>query len=213
VTAAEKAAKELETLYGRPVRFVHPLRSEDGPTLMRRLGGGAGYDLDSIVTLLPGKKALVADADAGRELLSKMTPEDWKSLRGGYGLQTTADALTPSADLDVFLDLVADHLRKEGMEVRRLPLLTVPVALLRNREGLTHDEFLITWNNVVAETRAGRLRAEGFASLIPAGDRMAREAFAAAGAQLDLLPPLIRSVILNGGYRCASNHVRGVAGR
>src|SRR5262245_41480614 len=28
-TAAEKAAKELETLYGRPVRFVHPLRSAD----------------------------------------------------------------------------------------------------------------------------------------------------------------------------------------
>src|SRR5215210_898298 len=45
VTAAEKAAKELETLYGRPVRFVHPLRSEASPSLMRRLGGGAGYDL------------------------------------------------------------------------------------------------------------------------------------------------------------------------
>ncbi|HEX5720168.1 MAG TPA: hypothetical protein VF179_28685 [Thermoanaerobaculia bacterium] len=211
VTAVEKAAKELETLYGRPVRFVHPLRSEDGPTLMRRFGGGAGYDLDSIVTLLPGKKALVADADAGRELLAKMTPEDWKSLRDGYGLQPTGEALAPSAELDAFLDLVADHLRKEGMEVRRLPLLAVPVALLRNREGLTHDEFLITWNNVVIETRDGRLRAEGFASLIPTGDHLVRETFAAAGAQLDLFPPLVRSVVLNGGYRCASNHVRGVA--
>ncbi|HEX6862801.1 MAG TPA: hypothetical protein VF414_08300 [Thermoanaerobaculia bacterium] len=211
VTAAEKAARELESLYGRPVRFVHPLRSEDGTVLMRRIGGGAGYDLDSIVTLLPGKKALVADADAGRELLAKMKPEDWKSLRDGYGLQPTGEDLAPSAGLDTFLDLVADHLRKEGMEVRRLPLLAVPVALLRDREGLTHSEFLITWNNVVAETRAGRLRAEGFASLIPAGDRLAREAFAAAGAQLDLFPPLVRSVILNGGYRCASNHVRGVA--
>jgi phage terminase Nu1 subunit (DNA packaging protein) len=208
VTAAEKAAKELETLYGRPVRFVHPLSSEDSPVLMRRIGGGAGYDLDSIVTLLPGKKALVADADAGRELLSKMKAEDWKSLRDGYGLQPSAKATAPSADLDGFLDLVADHLRKEGMEVRRLPLLAVPVALLRDREGLTHDEFLITWNNIVAETRAGHLRAEGFASLIPAGDRLARETFAAAGARLDLFPPLVRSVILNGGYRCASNHVR-----
>jgi hypothetical protein len=209
VTAAEKAARELETLYGRPVRFVHPLRSEASPTLMRRLGGGAGYDLDSIVTLLPGKKALVADAAAGRELLAKMTPEDWKSLRDGYDLQPKGEALAPSADLGAFLDLVADHLRKEGMEVRRLPLLAVPVALLRNREGLTHDEFLITWNNVVAETpRGGRLRSEGFSSLIPAGDRLAREAFAAAGARLDLFPPLVRSVILNGGYRCASNHVR-----
>jgi hypothetical protein len=211
VTAAEKAAKELETLYGRPVRFVHPPRSADGPDLMRRIGGGAGYDLDSIVTLLPGKKALVADADAGRELLAKMKAEDWKSLRDGYGLQPTGEALAPSAGLDAFLDLVADHLRKEGMEVRRLPLLAVPVALLRDREGLTHGEFLITWNNVVAETRAGRLRAEGFASLIPAGDRLARDTFAAAGARLDLFPPLVRSVILNGGYRCASNHVRGAA--
>lgn len=213
VTAAEKAAKELETLYGRPVRFVHPLRSADGPSLMRRIGGGAGYDLDSIVTLLPGNQALVADADAGRELLAKMKGEDWKPFRDGYGLEASANASVPSADLDAFLDLVADHLRKEGMEVRRLPLLSVPVASLRDREGLTHDEFLITWNNVVAETRAGRLRAEGFASLIPAGDRLAREAFAAAGAQLDLFPPLVRSVILNGGYRCASNHVRGLPAR
>jgi hypothetical protein len=85
------------------------------------------------------------------------------------------------------------------------------VSLLRNREGLTHDEFLITWNNVVAETRDGRLRAEGFASLIPTADRLVRETFAAAGARLDLFPPLVRSVILNGGYRCASNHVREAA--
>ncbi|MFL6202915.1 MAG: hypothetical protein ACJ76J_27415 [Thermoanaerobaculia bacterium] len=209
LAAAEKAARELEALYGRPVRFVHPLRSE--PALMRTIGGGAGYDLDSIVTLLPGGKALVADADAGRELLAKMKPEDWKSLRNGYGLQPTAEPVAPSAGLEAFLDLVADHLKKEGMEVRRLPLLAVPVAGLRDREGLTHDEFLITWNNVVAETRAGRVRAEGFASLIPAGDRLARAAFAAAGARLDLFPPLVRSVILNGGYRCASNHVRSGA--
>lgn len=205
VSAAEKAARELEILYGRPVRFVHPLR---GSGLMRRIGGGAGYDLDSLVTLLPGRQALVADADAGRELLAKMSPEDWKSLREGYGLEASANALPPSADLDAFLDLVADHLRKEGMTVRRLPLLSVPVAGLRDRTGLTHGEFLITWNNVVAETREGRLRAEGFSSLIPSGDRLAREAFAAAGARLDLFPPLVRSVILNGGYRCASNHVR-----
>ena len=210
VKAAEKAASELGTLYGRPVRFVHPLGAD-----MRRIGGGAGYDLDSIVTLLPrkgGLTALVADLGAGRELLSKMTPGDWKSLRDGYGLEPSVDAralaAAQSGDLGGFLDLIADHLRKEGMTVRRLPLLRVPVALLKDREGLTHTEFLITWNNVVAETRDGRLRAEGFASLIPTGDRLAREAFTAAGAQLDLFPPLVRSVILNGGYRCASNHVR-----
>ncbi len=211
----KKAAAELEILYGRPVRFVHPL--SDDPGLMRLLGGGAGYDLDSIVTLLPGSQALVADMTAGSELLAKLTPEDWKALRDGYGLEpkgeVLAQALTSAqamaANLDGFLDLTAEHLAKQGMEVRRLPLLSVPVALLRNREGLTHREFLITWNNVVAETRDGKLRAEGFSSLIPTGDRLAREAFAAAGAHLDLVPPLVRSVILNGGYRCASNHVRG----
>lgn len=210
--AVRTAATELETLYGRPVRFVHPLA--DDPALMRRLGGGAGYDLDSIVTLLPGSKALVADVTAGRELLARLAPEDWKALRDGYGLEPEGETLAralaaaQSDGLDDFLDLTAEHLAKQGMEVRRLPLISVPVALLRNREGLEHRELLITWNNVVAETRDGHLRAEGFSSLIPAGDRLAEAAFQAAGARLDLVPPLVRSVILNGGYRCASNHVR-----
>jgi hypothetical protein len=217
VTAARQAAEELGTLYGRPVRFVHPLPgSKDGPGLMRRIGGGAGYDLDSLVTLLPASKALVADVTAGRELLSKMTAADWTALRDTYGLD--GDALTRemaaaqsgAADLDGFLDLVAEHLTKQGMQVRRLPILSVPVSLLRDQEGLTHRELLLTWNNVVAETRDGRLRAEGFASGIPAGDRIARAAFAATGAHLDLVPPLVRSIVLNGGYRCASNHVRAV---
>jgi hypothetical protein len=213
VATVKKAAAELETLYGRPVRFVHPLT--DDPALMRRLGGGAGYDLDSIVTLLPGSKALVADVTAGRELLARLAPEDWKALRDGYGLEPDGEELKQAlaaaqsaSGLDDFLDLTAEHLAKQGMEVRRLPLLSIPVSLLRNREGLEHREFLITWNNVVAETRDGHLRAEGFSSLIPAGDRLAEETFKAAGAHLDLVPPLVRSVILNGGYRCASNHVR-----
>jgi hypothetical protein len=215
VAAVKKAAAELETLYGRPVRFVHPLAGD--PVLMRRLGGGTGYDLDSIVTLLPGSKALVADVTAGRELLAKLAPEDWKAFRDGYGLEPEGEALARAlaaapAGLGDFLDLIAEHLAKQGMEVRRLPLLSVPVALLRNRDGLEHREFLITWNNVVAETRGGRLRAEGFSSLIPMGDRLAEETFRAAGAHLDLVPPLVRSVVLNGGYRCASNHVRGGAG-
>lgn len=215
LAAARKAAEELGTLYGRPVRFVHPLSSENPSALMRSLGGGAGYDLDSIVTLLPregGLSALVADFDLGRELVKTMTPDDWKALREGYGLAASVESMTAAqtqaAGLDGFLDLIAEHLAKEGLEVRRLPILSVPVALLRDRENHTHSEFLITWNNVVAEVRNGHLRAEGFSSLIPTGDRIARDTFAAAGASLDLLPPLVRSVVLNGGYRCASNHVR-----
>jgi hypothetical protein len=215
LAAADQAARELGTLYGRTVRFVHPLPKTTD--LMRRVGGGAGYDLDSIVTLLPGKKglaAVVADVSLGRDLTAKLPDLDRESLRRGYGLVSAGDPLAAAQrtsgmnDLDAFLDLVADHLAAQGMEIRRLPILTVPVSLLADRAGLDHSEFLITWNNVVVETRKDGVRAEGFSSLIPSGDARAREVFSGLGVRLDLLPPLVRSVVLNGGYRCASNHLR-----
>jgi hypothetical protein len=228
VEAAKRAARELSDLWGRPVRFIHPLPGVDasadkGPDLLRRIGGGAGYDLDSLVTLLPGQggksqpTALVADVTAGRELLARLPEREWNALRAGWGLRPQGDQLAASVaaaqqtgragDLDVFLDLTAEHLATQGFRVRRLPILSVPFDLLKDPGGL-QGEFLLTWNNVVAEIRDGKLRAEGFSSLLPSGDRAATEAFAAAGARLDLFPPLVRSVILNGGYRCASNHVR-----
>jgi hypothetical protein len=221
VEATRKAADGLSVLYGRPVRFVHPLpvKGSGDSGLMRTVGGGAGYDLDSIVTFLPRGKgrraALVADVSLGRDLLAKAAPVDLASLERGYGLEASAERLaaaqrTPALDaLDGFLDLTAGHLATQGFEVRRLPILAVPVALLRDREGLSHGEFFLTWNNVVVETRKDGVRAEGFASLLPGGDAQARETFQALGVRLDLFPPLVRSVILNGGYRCASNHVRG----
>ena len=225
LAAADRAAAELASLYGRPVRFVHPLPAKGTgdlaarTELMRRIGGGAGYDLDSIVTLLPGGKALVADVAAGRDLVAKLPAADLDSLRRGYGLEPAGSALasalaaaqrTPEVDdLGAFLDLVARQLASSGMGVRRLPILTVPVALLADRSGLSHSGFLITWNNVVVESRPGKVRAEGFSYLLPSGDRAAREAFGAFGVQLDLFPPLVRSIVLNGGYRCASNHLRG----
>jgi hypothetical protein len=231
VAAAKRAADELGTLYGRPARFVHPL-PESGPLpgkmdLMRRLGGGAGYDLDSLVTFLPGSPkntALVADLAAGRKLLARLSAAERKALRAGYDLEPDGKALaqaltaaqeTPrAASLAAFLDLTAEHLAAAGVRVLRLPLLRIPYALLRDRRGLETEtgsdrEFLLTWNNVVAETRDGKLRAEGFASLLASGDAAARAAFRAAGAHLDLFPPLVRSIVLNGGYRCASSHVRG----
>ena len=223
LAAADRAAAELASLYGRPVRFIHPLPSSGDlaarTELMRRIGGGAGYDLDSIVTLLPGGKALVADAAAGRDLAAKLPAGDLDSLRRGYGLEPAGNELaaalaaaqrTPGMDaLGAFLDLVARQLADSGMEVRRLPILTVPVPLLADRSGLSHSGFLITWNNVVVESRPGKVRAEGFSYLLPSGDRAARDAFGAFGVQLDLFPPLVRSIVLNGGYRCASNHLRG----
>ena len=75
------------------------------------------------------------------------------------------------------------------------PLLNVPA---------TPADYLITWNNVVLEKR----RAEGFASLLVSMDDYARRTFAASGYKLILFPPLIRSIQLGGGYRCASNHLR-----
>ena len=40
------------------------------------------------------------------------------------------------------------------------------------------------------------------------GDELARAVFESAGYRLELVPPLIESVVRNGGYRCASNHLR-----
>ncbi len=240
--AARRAAAELAALYGRPVRFVHPLPGKssavDGahPTpadgdrdreLVERIGGGAGYDLDSLLTLLPAGPgrpapvALVASLAAGRTLLAGLPAADWGALRRGYQLAPAGAELaaavgaaqrTPAAArLDGFLDLVAAHLGGQGWRVARLPLLLVPVTLLADHEGVAAREFQLTWNNVVVETRAGRLRAEGFSSLLPAGDREARRVFAAAGCHLELLPALVHSIVLNGGYRCASNHLRAPA--
>ncbi|HEV8630501.1 MAG TPA: hypothetical protein VGV61_09310 [Thermoanaerobaculia bacterium] len=233
VAAVRRAADELTALYGRPVRFVHPL--PDGGALMgeaartelmRRLGGGAGYDLDSLVTLLPGRDgqgaALVADVALGERLLAQAPAAEWAAFAAGYGL-SSAGGLTPallahargepSRELASFLDLVAAHLAAQGLAVGRLPLLLVPLDLLRDSQGLASGQFLIGWNNVVVETRGGTTRAEGFGSRLASGDRLAGEAFAAHGAHLELLPPLVGSVVRNGGYRCASNHLRAGAVR
>jgi hypothetical protein len=226
LAAADQAAREEGDLYGRAVRFVHPLpRAGAGDLavrqdLMRRIGGGAGFDLDSVVTLVPRRDgrtaALVGDVAAGRDLLARSSPADLEALRRGFGLEPAglAAALAEAqraprmSSLEEFLDLTARHLAAQGMEVKRLPILAVPIALLQDRSGLSHSEFLLTWNNVVVETRADGIHAEGFSYLLPDGDEAARAAFSSLGIQLDLFPPLPRSIILNGGYRCASNQLR-----
>ncbi|HET9768412.1 MAG TPA: hypothetical protein VFS60_16290 [Thermoanaerobaculia bacterium] len=245
VAAVRRAADELATLYGRPVRFVHPLppasaggaSAVTGATateLMRRIGGGAGYDLDSLVTFLPARDgraaALVADLAAGQKLLADAPASELTALTASYDLAAGAEvrpALAAEAiatevrralaveaasprgrALASFLDLVAEHLAAQGLRVARLPLLLVPTALLRGGGDSRYPHFLLGWNNVVVETRQRGVRAEGFAALLPSGDRRARAAFDALGARLDLLPPLVESVVRNGGYRCASNHLR-----
>lgn len=225
--AAGQARDELAALYRRPVRFVHPLPEQGGPAArsaaMRRVGGGGGFDLDSYLTLLPAAggrlTALVGDVRAGSALLERLPVHDLDAFAAFYGLASGGEALRgalgsasaasrPQALAD-YLDMVAEHLAADGLEVRRLPILLVPTVLLRDRAGVEHLDFLVGWNNVVVETAGGVVRAEGFASSLAAADEEARRAFALSGCRLTLFPALRRSVVLNGGYRCASNHLRG----
>jgi len=224
LAAVRTAVAELERLYSRPARFVHPLPGP-GPTsersaAMERLGGGAGFDLDSYLTLLPRRgdspTALVADLGSGRELLSQLEEGDWQRLRGEFGLARAPAQLRQILDgyqatargqrFTVFLDEVAKHLSDQGLPVERLPQLLVPTDLLE--EKLDYPDFQLTWNNVVVETSPHGMTAEGFSNLVERGDDQARRIFERAGCQLKLLPPLIPSILHNGGYRCASNHLR-----
>lgn len=194
---------------------------------MRRLGGGAGFDLDSLLTLVPAAggevSALLADVQLGLGLLRRMPVEDWQQLRSGYQLKPGVEELQSQLEqyqeslraqrLSAYLEAVAEHLAASGLQVERLPHLLVPTALLAESEDLDHPDFQISWNNVVVEAvthhdRSQTVRAEGFSSLLAQGDDEARQAFQRLGCRLDLLPPLVRSIILNGGYRCASNHLR-----
>jgi hypothetical protein len=208
--AVQHAANELSTLYNRPVRFVHELPHT--PQQIEVLGGGAGFDLDSIVTLLPHADgsidALVGDVSLGAKLAA--SANEWQQLEKTYSLAANARSAvlsfqndSSSIGLQRFLDRCANDLAARGVRVRRLPLLMVPTSLLADEDRGTAF-FLVSWNNVVLE----RNRAEGFASGLPVVDSAARSTFKSAGYDLTLFPPLPRSVVLNGGYRCASNEVR-----
>jgi hypothetical protein len=222
VDAVRRAAGELQAFYGRPVRFVHALPADATPALMTRLGGGAGFDLDSIVTMLPranGKTdALVADVRLGAAAIRGAAASEIGPLHRAYGFRDDGEALrarliesqssSHTAALQAFLDEIASDLQRDGVTVRRLPLLDLPAAMLARSNIDASSEFLLTWNNVVLERRGAKRRAEGFASLLPSADRNAQQVFAASGYELDLFPPLIGSVVRSGGYRCASNHLR-----
>lgn len=226
VGAARRAAAELSALYGRPVRFIHPLPGSEGARelsqLMGAVGGGAGFDLDSIVTLVSrGAKteAFVGDVASGRDLLRSADEKDLDEFRRGFGLAGSASSLRTAlvsynesgraAGLGRFLDLSAEHLRREGLSVKRLPLFLVPDEALADSSGRPRGaSFSINWNNVVLEREGSGCRAEGFASFLRGGDEIARRAFEAAGCRLVLYPPLVASIVRNGGYRCASNHLR-----
>ncbi len=107
-----------------------------------------------------------------------------------------------------FLDLCAGEMKARGLVVLRIPFLLLPGQLRQVHGGGEPEDFVLGWNNVVVESKGSDVVAEGFAGGFPAGDRRAVEVFRAAGCRLKLVPPLVHSVVLNGGYRCASNHLR-----
>src|SRR5207248_1970204 len=82
VSVVEGAARELEKFYRRPVRFVHPMTTS--PEMMRRLSGGAGIDLDSVVKIFPNGNALVGDVNLGASLARTA---DWSAVRREYKLK------------------------------------------------------------------------------------------------------------------------------
>jgi hypothetical protein len=226
--AARTAARELSTLYRREVRFVHAVPSDPvaARSALATALGGAGFDLDSLLTIVKmeddagrgdePEEAMVGDPGLGAEILRGVDSEEWEQFRDGYGLDpglsrvdlTSEQGAPKAVALARFLDSMADSLSSQGLRVERLPLLLVPVVSLRDHEGNDAGEFLVTWNNVVLEERDGSRRAEGFSGLLPSGDAAARGVFAGAGYRLDLLPPLVASVVRNGGYRCASQVLR-----
>jgi hypothetical protein len=217
------SAEELGAIYKRKARFVHDVPPAATRSGLEDIAGGGGFDLDSIVTLLPqadgSMRALVADIRLGTDLIARAPSAELERFAATYGLAAMGpDALRTrlvsmqgsarATGLARFLDRVAAHLSREIGAVERVPLFFVTVASLADASHLHHEDFQITWNNVVLETAGGVRRAEGFASGLDSGDRMASAAFARAGYSLDYLPVLPESVILQGGYRCASQHIR-----
>ena len=228
VEAARTAADELARLRGRPVRFVHELppagaSGNDRAARLGELAGGAGIDLDSVLTLLPtadGVVALVADVDLGTELVVGAQDDDIGRL-SIYGLTHDVRSTlleshdSPSArSLDLFLERVAEHLQAEGLAVHRLPVLWIDPATTERSDRANLAPFLVNWNNVVLEERplaAGTARvAEGFGSGLRSGDELALGVYSRAGYELRLHAPLVESIVRNGGFRCSSQHVRQV---
>ncbi len=226
VAAARVAAGELSSLYGRAVKFVHPLPATGAAAsqkaAMDRIGGGAGFDLDSLLTVVEredgGEEALVADVEKGRDLLRQAAGDHLEAFRSEFRLTPGAARLreillaysmsSRPARLGSFLDLIAEELAAKGYRVRRMPFLLVPDSIVAESENLSAQDFQISWNNVVVEVRGGRRRAEGFSNALAEGDAAAAAAFRECGYRMDFIPPLAASILHNGGYRCASNHLR-----
>ena len=219
--AVRRAAGEYEVLFSQPVGLVHPLPTP-GPadkreTEMWRLAGGAGWDLDSLVTILPRvgdlPTTLVGSTGLGQAMLASTSDQDLRAwldvlhLKGASVEEARAALSAPldrRSSLQQFLDVTAEHLSSAGHEVVRVPALVLPQSLAPTLKS----DVLIGVHNVVLERGLRGPRAEGFRSGLSPLDRMAGEIFRAAGYELRLLQPISDSMLLNAGYRCSTNHLR-----
>ncbi len=227
ISAASLAAAEMEELFGKEVRFVHALPAGDLAAMkgqIMEIGGGAGYDLDSLVTILVRNgdlpAALVGSLEEGRTLLRSMPDAELDHFASTYGLTLRGSSLRArlvthsrsqaAAGLRNFTDGIARHLAQQGLSLERSPLIVVPYDLVPGSPTgrLAMPHFLIEWNNTVLEQREGISRAEGFSSTLASGDERARQLYVRFGYELWLLPPIPFSVVRNGGYRCSSNELR-----
>lgn len=227
--AANLAAGELAHLFGMPVAFLEPLPFhgdlERRSATMYFLGGSAGFDLDSLVTLLPLETgqiaAIVGDVGLGIQMIQKSPSHEIAAYQQGYGLGSDPERFRQvlleysrqarSERLGNYLDLIAGFLAHNGLVVERLPLFLVPthqIENLINSKAVTEKDFLMTWQNVVIDRRGGEAFAEGFAGLLPQADLMAEAVFEKLGYKLQFLPPLLESIYRMGGYRCASKHIQ-----
>src|ERR1051326_1267109 len=95
--------READQLMVRTIVQGLPPAVDASPALMTRLGGGAGFDLDSIVTILPranGKNdALVGDVNLGTAAIRGAAASEIASLHRAYGFRDDGDALRGAARL------------------------------------------------------------------------------------------------------------------
>jgi hypothetical protein len=215
-----------------PAAADGPAEREAVASLIGTIRAGGGRDLDSYLAILEdaggSERAVVGSVVLGTELAAGTAAADWTELARTLRLRRlppetlqarllehnrTAEASSFAA----YLELVARHLEgRLGRPALRLPLLLVPHELREDHDTLGADgaqSFLLTWTNLVAEERTSadgtRQRSvELFRQGLPSGDALAVKLYAELGYTCRLYPALRNSLVLGGGYRCASNPLR-----
>lgn len=226
--AVISSKNDYEKYFARKFRFVHPLPPElseaDLLTLPSALIGGSGFDLDSLFTVAQvpdsGKEvAAIGSIAMGIQLIMQSGDEELYGFQRKFKLTCDGDSfksmllehnqLPKASRLEEFLDLLTSEMKRQGVEVVRLPLILVPSASASGRPPIQNqsESFVIGWNNVVLETSGNQLYAEGFGMHWPSGDSLAQELYKKIHIRLRLLHPLVESIVAGGGYRCASFHV------